>query len=74
MSVAGAGERECARWTKIYSTAAPASGMTVSLDRDRFVGTMKEQAEIGATDGGGLHRLALSDDDRRARDWVHEQM
>ena len=35
---------------------------------------MKEQAEIGATDGGGLHRLTLSDDDKRIRDWFHTQM
>ena len=48
--------------------------MRVSLDRDRFVATMKEQAEIGATDGGGLHRLALSDEDEEIRDWFAEQM
>lgn len=48
--------------------------MTVSTDRDRFVATMKEQAEIGGTDGGGLHRLALSDDDREIRDWFAAQM
>ena len=35
---------------------------------------MKEQAEIGATDGGGLHRLTLSDDDMRVRDWFREKM
>ena len=48
--------------------------MSIEIDRERFVGTMKEQAEIGATDGGGLHRLALSDEDRRARDWFVAQM
>jgi N-carbamoyl-L-amino-acid hydrolase len=47
--------------------------MTFTLDEDRFVATMKEQAEIGATDGGGLHRLTLSEDDRRIRDWFTEQ-
>lgn len=55
-------------------TAVPENTMLVSLDRDRFVATMKEQAEIGATDDGGLHRLALSDDDRRIRDWIRERM
>ena len=33
-------------------------------------------AEIGGTPAGGMHRLALSDDDRRARDllvsWLEE--
>ena len=48
--------------------------MTVQLDRDRFIATMKEQAEIGATEGGGLHRLALSDEDKEIRDWFTEQL
>ncbi len=48
--------------------------MSFGIDRDRLVDTMQEQAEIGATDGGGLHRLALSEDDRRARDWFVEQL
>ena len=48
--------------------------MTVTLDRERFIETMKEQAEIGATEGGGLHRLTLSDADKEVRDWFREQM
>jgi len=48
--------------------------MTVPLDRERFVETMREQAEIGGTERGGLHRLALSDDDRRIRDWFADQL
>jgi len=47
--------------------------MGFEIDRERFVATMREQAEIGATEGGGLHRLALSDDDRRIRDWFVRQ-
>ena len=31
--------------------------MRIQLDRDRFVETMQEQAEIGGTENGGLHRL-----------------
>ncbi len=46
----------------------------MEIDRDRLVGTMQEQAEIGATDGGGLHRLALSDADREVRDWFRDQL
>ena len=48
--------------------------MPISLQRERFVSTMKEQAEIGATDDGGLHRLALSDEDKEIRDWFADQM
>ena len=48
--------------------------MPVEIDRERFVETMKEQAEIGGTEGGGLHRLTLSDDDKRIRDWFANQM
>ena len=48
--------------------------MPVALQRERFVSTMKEQAEIGGTDDGGLHRLALSDEDKRIRDWFADQL
>ncbi|MFP4590421.1 MAG: Zn-dependent hydrolase [Halobacteriales archaeon] len=48
--------------------------MAIHLDRERFVSTMEEQAEIGATEGGGLHRLTLSDEDREIRDWFTEQL
>jgi N-carbamoyl-L-amino-acid hydrolase len=45
----------------------------VEIDGDRLIATMKEQAQIGATENGGLHRLTLSDDDRRIREWFTEQ-
>jgi N-carbamoyl-L-amino-acid hydrolase len=48
--------------------------MTFLLDRDRLVRSMKEQAEFGETDDGGLDRLTLSDEDRAVRDWLAEQM
>lgn len=48
--------------------------MHLSIDRENFIDTMQEQAEIGATANGGLYRLALSDEDRRIRDWLYEQM
>ncbi|SIS17383.1 Zn-dependent hydrolase [Natronorubrum thiooxidans] len=48
--------------------------MPIALQRERFVSTMKEQAEIGGTADGGLHRLALSDDDKEIRDWFMEQL
>ncbi len=35
---------------------------------------MKEQAAIGRTEGGGLHRLSLSDEDKAVRDWLLKKM
>lgn len=48
--------------------------MSVSLDQTRLISTMNEQAQIGATEEGGLHRLALSDADKEVRDWFQRQM
>ena len=42
----------------------------------RLQGTLEEMARIGATPGGGVHRLAVSDEDMSARDlflsWLRE--
>ena len=38
------------------------------IDRTRLEGTIEELGRIGATERGGLTRLALSDEDRRGRD------
>lgn len=40
----------------------------VEIDPERLERTFERYAEIGATDGNGLHRLALTDADREARD------
>lgn len=48
-------------------------GTDFTLNECRFVDTMEEQAEIGATEGGGLHRLTLSDADRKVRDWFADK-
>jgi N-carbamoyl-L-amino-acid hydrolase len=45
-----------------------AATRTVRIDRARLERTFHEQAKIGATAGGGLTRLALSDEDRVIRD------
>ena len=46
------------------------------VDGKRLRSTLEEMAKIGATAGGGVQRLALSDEDRLARDllcqWLHE--
>lgn len=40
------------------------------VDGDRLWASLMTMAEIGATEGGGSHRLALSNEDRQARDLV----
>ncbi len=48
--------------------------MELQLDKQRFIETMQEQAAIGGTENGGLHRLALSDSDKEVRDWFLNAM
>jgi len=50
------------------------SPVRIALNRDRLVDAMETQAAIGGTDDGGLHRLALSDEDKSVRDWFVEQL
>ncbi len=45
-----------------------------NISRNRLVDLMQEQAGIGATSEDGLHRLALSEEDREVRDWFAERM
>jgi beta-ureidopropionase / N-carbamoyl-L-amino-acid hydrolase len=46
------------------------------IDRDRLHASMEELGRVGATERGGLTRLALSDEDKRGRDlmvrWMRE--
>ena len=46
------------------------------IDRNRLAESMEALGRIGATARGGLHRVALTDDDRRGRDllvrWMRE--
>lgn len=50
--------------------------MSVSIDKDRLWSSLMRLAEIGATPKGGVARLALTDEDRAARDlfrtWAEE--
>lgn len=48
--------------------------MPIQLDYDRLGETMEDQASIGGTENGGLHRLTLSNADQEVRDWFAEQM
>ncbi|WP_254537876.1 Zn-dependent hydrolase [Halomarina litorea] len=47
---------------------------TVDIDADRFRESFEAYSAIGATDAGGLHRLALTDEDREARDLLAEDL
>ena len=46
------------------------------INGERLKSTLERMAEIGRTPGGGVHRLALSDEDKQARDlfikWLRE--
>jgi len=44
------------------------------IDEDRLFGALGELAEIGAIEGGGCARLALSDEDKAGRDRVVDWM
>ena len=46
----------------------------ITADRERLISLMTEQAEIGGTEAGGLNRLALTEEDRIARDWFQDLM
>jgi N-carbamoyl-L-amino-acid hydrolase len=46
--------------------------MTTKIDASRLWKTILETGRIGATARGGVCRLALSDEDRRVRDWFVE--
>src|SRR5262245_53093317 len=51
-------------------------GGDMRIDRTRLEQSMEELGRIGATERGGLTRLALTDEDRRGRDllvrWMRE--
>lgn len=48
--------------------------MTLDIDEGRFRTAFETYSEFGATDDGGLHRLALSDADASARDQLASDM
>lgn len=58
------------------STSVPTHHADVSIDGDRLWDTMHRLAEIGATEAGGVARVALTDVDKAGRDqfieWVTE--
>src|SRR5215470_11041296 len=49
-------------------------GGNMRIDRRRLEQSIEDLGRIGATARGGLTRLALTDDDRRGRDWLVERI
>ncbi|MFQ5774703.1 MAG: Zn-dependent hydrolase [Kiloniellaceae bacterium] len=47
-----------------------AGGSNLRIDRDRLLGRIARLAEVGAIEGGGVCRLALSREDKAGRDLV----
>ena len=45
----------------------------ISVNGERLWASLMELAEIGATPAGGVRRLALTDEDRKGRDWLKRQ-
>jgi hydantoinase/carbamoylase family amidase len=46
----------------------------IQINRSRFLDSLEQQAQIGATPDGGLSRLTLSDADREIRAWFEVQI
>lgn len=46
----------------------------LEINRERLIQMMNELTEVGGTNDGGLTRLALSDDDARARQWFEKRL
>ncbi len=53
---------------------ATRDGRSLAIDPDRLVGSLNRFATIGATANGGVTRLALSDEDKAARDLLASEL
>ncbi|MBF0279517.1 MAG: Zn-dependent hydrolase [SAR324 cluster bacterium] len=47
---------------------------SLKIDRQRLISKIEELGKIGALEGGGVCRLALTDEDKAGRDWVIARM
>jgi N-carbamoyl-L-amino-acid hydrolase len=47
---------------------------TLRIDAGRLQGNLEELSRIGRLEGGGVCRLAFTEEDKRARDWVEAKM
>ncbi|MHA3976066.1 M20 family metallo-hydrolase [Halovulum sp. GXIMD14794] len=48
--------------------------MTLDISLPRLMGSVRDLGQIGALEGGGVCRLALTDADKAGRDWLVERM
>jgi len=46
----------------------------MKIDRTRLEKSIDDLGRIGATPRGGLTRVALTDEDKRGRDWLVDRM
>ena len=46
----------------------------LDINGERLLASLQELGRIGALEGGGVCRLALTDEDKAGRDWVVTQM
>ncbi|MEO1351794.1 MAG: M20 family metallo-hydrolase [Cyanobacteria bacterium J06635_15] len=56
--------------SQLTSPAGTLALFSWRINRDRLLSRLEQLAQIGAIDGGGVCRLALSDEDKAGRDWV----
>lgn len=56
-------------WTTVTSLAN-----IMRVDPERLLSRLSDLATIGALEGGGVQRLAFSDEDLRGRDWVQRHL
>ncbi|MEO0826381.1 MAG: M20 family metallo-hydrolase [Cyanobacteria bacterium J06642_9] len=56
--------------SQLTSPAGTLALFSWRINRDRLLSRLDQLAQIGAIDGGGVCRLALSDEDKAGRDWV----
>jgi beta-ureidopropionase / N-carbamoyl-L-amino-acid hydrolase len=54
--------------------AAPEEDTMVDINGERLLASLQELGRIGALAGGGVCRLALTEEDRQGRDWVRARM
>ncbi len=63
-------------WGSWWANDADSAGDIVKVNEERLHDSLRRLAEIGATPGGGVTRLALSDEDKAGRDllrvWMEE--
>jgi len=58
----------------VAAAAGTSEAVPARVDGDRLLALMKALARFGDTGDGGVHRLAYSEEDRQAREWLAAKM